>query len=277
MLPLGSDIAFGHHILWLASAWPAWCAGPAPGVARGVGSQRKGRWEVRRARDGVRRWRAKQAPTRFSNSAKVRTCPTLPAHPPLRTPRLARVTVGFLPEVAPWNGTTADDRARRGVLARGRRRPRGPRDPERHVVLHAEEDVLRGRIERDHPVPSPFRLRHLEAYAQAARTWLHAEAEVVDNDPAQPPRWRRSWPGRRSAGSGTARRPGPWPPRGAPATRRSPPVDPAPVGWAGPSCARRSAAAPGRPPHPPTRRSRHPCAPHDASHHAWRRSPSPPR
>lgn len=26
----------------------------------------------------------------------------------------------------------------------------------------------------------PFRLRYLEPYAEAARTWLHAEAEVVD-------------------------------------------------------------------------------------------------
>jgi hypothetical protein len=28
--------------------------------------------------------------------------------------------------------------------------------------------------------PSTFRLQHLEQYAEAARTWLHAEAEVVD-------------------------------------------------------------------------------------------------
>ncbi|RSS43942.1 hypothetical protein [Streptomyces sp. WAC08241] len=27
---------------------------------------------------------------------------------------------------------------------------------------------------------SPFRLAHLAPYAEAARTWLHAEAEVVD-------------------------------------------------------------------------------------------------
>ncbi|MFI5843203.1 hypothetical protein ACIA8K_26185 [Catenuloplanes sp. NPDC051500] len=32
----------------------------------------------------------------------------------------------------------------------------------------------------DHPVPSPFRLRYLEPYAEAARTWLHREAEVID-------------------------------------------------------------------------------------------------
>ncbi|MGC4790058.1 AAA family ATPase [Micromonospora sp. DT178] len=52
--------------------------------------------------------------------------------------------------------------------------------PVRHFVLHADEDTLRGRIEGEHPVPSPFRLKYLEPYAEASRTWLHAEAEVVD-------------------------------------------------------------------------------------------------
>ncbi|MEU4402214.1 AAA family ATPase [Micromonospora orduensis] len=52
--------------------------------------------------------------------------------------------------------------------------------PVRHFVLHADEDTLRGRIEGEHPVPSPFRLTYLKPYAEAARTWLHAEAEVVD-------------------------------------------------------------------------------------------------
>jgi len=52
--------------------------------------------------------------------------------------------------------------------------------PVRHFVLHADQDTLRRRIEREHPVPSPFRLKYLEPYAEAARTWLHAEAEVVD-------------------------------------------------------------------------------------------------
>lgn len=52
--------------------------------------------------------------------------------------------------------------------------------PVRHFVLHADQDTLRGRIERDTPIPSPFRLTYLEAYAEAARTWLHDEAEVVD-------------------------------------------------------------------------------------------------
>jgi hypothetical protein len=53
--------------------------------------------------------------------------------------------------------------------------------PVRHFVLHADQDTLRGRIEGDTVLgPSPFRLEYLEPYAEAARTWLHREAEVVD-------------------------------------------------------------------------------------------------
>lgn len=52
--------------------------------------------------------------------------------------------------------------------------------PLRHFVLHADQPTLRQRIETATPVPSSFRLRYLEPYAEAARTWLHAEAEVVD-------------------------------------------------------------------------------------------------
>ena len=52
--------------------------------------------------------------------------------------------------------------------------------PVRHFVLHADQDPLRGRIEGEHSIPSPFRLKYLEPYAEAARTWLHGEAEVVD-------------------------------------------------------------------------------------------------
>ena len=50
--------------------------------------------------------------------------------------------------------------------------------PVRHFVLHADQDTLRGRIEGDGT--SAFRLKYLEPYAEAARTWLHGEAEVVD-------------------------------------------------------------------------------------------------
>ncbi|MEW2615548.1 ATP-binding protein [Streptomyces sp. NPDC047880] len=50
----------------------------------------------------------------------------------------------------------------------------------RHFVLHADQDTLRGRIEGEHAIPSPFRLAHLAPYAEAARTWLHDAAEVVD-------------------------------------------------------------------------------------------------
>ncbi|RHA38822.1 AAA family ATPase [Cellulomonas rhizosphaerae] len=52
--------------------------------------------------------------------------------------------------------------------------------PVRHFVIHADQDTLRRRIDGAHPGPSPFRLQYLEPYAEAARTWLHAEAEVVD-------------------------------------------------------------------------------------------------
>ncbi|GGR62103.1 AAA family ATPase [Streptomyces roseolus] len=54
--------------------------------------------------------------------------------------------------------------------------------PVRHFVLHADRETLRARIAGDTVTgpDSPFRLRYLEPYAEAARTWLHAEAEVVD-------------------------------------------------------------------------------------------------
>lgn len=54
--------------------------------------------------------------------------------------------------------------------------------PVRHFVLHADQDTLRARIAGDTVLGpnSPFRLQYLEPYAEAARTWLHAEAEVVD-------------------------------------------------------------------------------------------------
>ena len=52
--------------------------------------------------------------------------------------------------------------------------------PVRHVVLHADQATLRARIENHDLGSSPFRLRYLEPYAQAAGDWLHREAEVVD-------------------------------------------------------------------------------------------------
>jgi hypothetical protein len=52
--------------------------------------------------------------------------------------------------------------------------------PVRHFVLHADQETLRARIEGEHVIPSPFRLKYLEVYAEAARTWLHDDAEVVD-------------------------------------------------------------------------------------------------
>ncbi|MEF9881877.1 AAA family ATPase [Streptomyces sp. P9-A4] len=54
--------------------------------------------------------------------------------------------------------------------------------PVRHFVLHADQETLRRRIAGDTVIgpDSPFRLHHLQHYAEAARTWLHGEAEVVD-------------------------------------------------------------------------------------------------
>jgi len=57
----------------------------------------------------------------------------------------------------------------------------------RHVVLHAEQEVLRERITRADVGPSPFRFAHLEPYAEAARSWLHAAGEVVDTTHLTPP------------------------------------------------------------------------------------------
>jgi hypothetical protein len=52
--------------------------------------------------------------------------------------------------------------------------------PVRHFVLHADQATLRARIEHHDLGSSPFRLAHLEPYAQAAASWLHREAVVVD-------------------------------------------------------------------------------------------------
>jgi hypothetical protein len=59
--------------------------------------------------------------------------------------------------------------------------------PVRHLVLHADEDTLRARIQGDLVLgPSAFRSSRLAPYAEAARTWLHAEAEVVDTTDRTP-------------------------------------------------------------------------------------------
>lgn len=60
--------------------------------------------------------------------------------------------------------------------------------PVRHFVLHADEATLRDRIAGEHEVPSPFRLHYVAEYAEAARTWLHAEAEIVDTTHLSPAR-----------------------------------------------------------------------------------------
>lgn len=59
--------------------------------------------------------------------------------------------------------------------------------PLRHFVLHADQLTLRERIEGDTDMgPSEFRLAYLSAYAEAARTWLRGEAEVIDTVTVSP-------------------------------------------------------------------------------------------
>ncbi|MDF0528649.1 AAA family ATPase [Tsukamurella sp. 8F] len=61
--------------------------------------------------------------------------------------------------------------------------------PVRHFVLHADRDTLRQRIRDDAIMGiSRFRLQYVEPYLEAAKTWLHASAEVIDTaglDPAE--------------------------------------------------------------------------------------------
>lgn len=53
--------------------------------------------------------------------------------------------------------------------------------PIRHFVLHADQETLRDRIQNDKVLgPSTFRFSYLKPYAEAAHTWLHKEAEVID-------------------------------------------------------------------------------------------------
>jgi hypothetical protein len=59
--------------------------------------------------------------------------------------------------------------------------------PVRHFVLHADQQTLRRRINGDTVLgPSPFRLQYVESYAEAAATWLHDEADVIDTTHTPP-------------------------------------------------------------------------------------------
>ena len=60
--------------------------------------------------------------------------------------------------------------------------------PVRHFVLHADQDTLRRRIAEDTLLgpDSPFRLKYLQPYAEAYRTWLTDEAEVIDTTELTP-------------------------------------------------------------------------------------------
>lgn len=51
----------------------------------------------------------------------------------------------------------------------------------RHFVLHVDENVLRERIDNDLEMgPSTFRHQHVEPYFEAADSWLHDQATVID-------------------------------------------------------------------------------------------------
>jgi hypothetical protein len=53
--------------------------------------------------------------------------------------------------------------------------------PVRHFVLHADRATLERRIENDAVLgPSSFRRAHLDAYAEAAASWLGREADMID-------------------------------------------------------------------------------------------------
>lgn len=59
--------------------------------------------------------------------------------------------------------------------------------PVHHVVLHADPETLRRRIDADTQLgPSAFRHSYVEPYAEAARRWLHAQAQVVDTTHSTP-------------------------------------------------------------------------------------------
>ena len=59
--------------------------------------------------------------------------------------------------------------------------------PVLHFVLHADQETLRNRIQNDQALgPSTFRFAYLEPYAEAARSWLHDEAEVIDTTHTTP-------------------------------------------------------------------------------------------
>ena len=59
--------------------------------------------------------------------------------------------------------------------------------PVHHFVLHADQATLRDRIQND-PVlgPSMFRFAHLAPYEEAAGTWLHDDAHVIETSKCAP-------------------------------------------------------------------------------------------
>ncbi|BBY64030.1 AAA family ATPase [Mycolicibacterium helvum] len=65
--------------------------------------------------------------------------------------------------------------------------------PLRHFVLHADQATLRARIDHDTVMgPSSFRRAYLQDYDDAARNWLHSQAEVIDTVGIAPQRVART-------------------------------------------------------------------------------------
>jgi predicted kinase len=53
--------------------------------------------------------------------------------------------------------------------------------PVHHFVLHADQEVLKVRIQNDSVMgPSSFRFSYLSPYAEAFQSWLGEEAHVID-------------------------------------------------------------------------------------------------
>jgi len=53
--------------------------------------------------------------------------------------------------------------------------------PVHHILLHADQDTLRGRIQDDSVMgPSSFRFGYMAPYAEAFESWLSKEAHVID-------------------------------------------------------------------------------------------------
>ena len=104
-------------------------------------------------------------------------------------------------------GHTDDGAGRGSTGARSARVSHTMPIPVRHFVLHADQDTLRARIQSD-PVMGPFSVSpRAPRPHEAAHTWLHDQAEVIDTsdiapDQAASPHRERTDPERSSGRSG---------------------------------------------------------------------------